>query len=154
MHAHLRPQMTPEPLVPALGQQVQIQPPEGGPEPERVIGLRHRAVRISRLQAVVRDIGPVQRPGEQPRGVHPVHPDPPSGGQDDHACRAGTPPADHHPVAALAVPPRMRTQQAVRIVMLPSDQALDIRAVGHQAEVSQRAHADPLRTRSARIPRQ
>jgi hypothetical protein len=30
----------------------------------------------------------------------------------------------------------MRTQQVVRIVMLASDQALGVRAVGHQAEVN------------------
>jgi hypothetical protein len=40
-------------------------------------------------------------------------------------------------VVALAVPFRMRTKQVVRIVMLASNQALDARALGHYAEVSQ-----------------
>jgi hypothetical protein len=31
----------------------------------------------------------------------------------------------------------MRAQQVMRIVMLASDQALGVRALGHQAEVSQ-----------------
>ena len=128
--------MAPQPLVPALGQQVQVQRPERRPEPVRIIGLRHGAVQIGRLQAVVRDIRPRQRPGEQPRRVHAVHPDPLSAGQDDHAGRVGTPPADHHTVAALAVPLRMRTQQVVRIVMPAGDQALGVRALGHQAEVN------------------
>jgi hypothetical protein len=132
MHAHLRPQMAPQPLVPALGQKVQVQRPERRPEPERIIGLHHGAIRIGRLQTVVRDIRPLHRPGEQPRRVHVVHPDPLPAGQDDHAGSVGPPPADHH-----MVPPRMRTQHMVRIVMLARDQALDIRALDHYAEVSQ-----------------
>ena len=39
-------------------------------------------------------------------------------------------------VAALAVPLRVRTQQVVRIVMLASHQALNVRAIRRQAEVS------------------
>jgi len=129
--------------VPALGQQVQVQWPERGPEPVRILGLHHGAIRIGRLQTVIRNIRPVQRPGEQPRRVHAAHPDPPSAGQDDHACRAGTPPADHHALAALAVPLRVRTQQVVRIVMMASDQAFKICLIGHQAGFKWRAHADP-----------
>jgi hypothetical protein len=59
--------------------------------------------------------------------MHAAHLDPLLAGEDDHAGRVGTPPADHHMVVALAVPFRMRTQQVVRIVMLASDQALDVR---------------------------
>ena len=135
MQAHLRPEMAPQPLVTAFGQQVQVQRPERRPEPERIIDRRHAAVRIGRLQAVVRDIRPLQRPGEQPRGVHAVHLDPLRACNDDHAGRVRTPPADDHPVAALAVPLRMRTQQVVRIVMLPSDQALNVPAIRHQTEI-------------------
>jgi hypothetical protein len=69
--------------------------------------------------------------------VHAVHLDPLLAGEDDHPGRVGTPPAYHHMVVALAVPFRMRTQQVVRIVMLASNQALDARALGHYAEVSQ-----------------
>jgi hypothetical protein len=76
-------------------------------------------------------------PGEQPRRVHAVHPDTLSAGKDDHADSAGTPPADHYIVVVLAVPLRMRTQQMVRIVMLARDQALDIRALGHHAQIIQ-----------------
>ena len=123
--------------MPAFGQQMQVQRPERRPEPVWIIGLHHGAVRIGRLQAVVRDIRTLYRPGEQPPRVHAVHPDPLFAGEDDHADRLGTPPADHYTVAALAVPFRMRTQQVVRIVMLAGDQALDVRALGHYAEVSQ-----------------
>jgi hypothetical protein len=66
-----------------------------------------------------------------------VHPDPLSAGEDDHADSAGTPPADHHIAVVLAVPFRVRTQQMVRIVMLASNQALDIRALGHHAQIIQ-----------------
>ena len=123
--------------MPTLGQQVQVQRPERRPEPVRIIDLHHGAVRIRRLQTVVRDIRPLQRPGEHPRRVHAAHLDPLLADEDDHAGRVGTPPPDHYTVAALTVPLRMRTQQVVRIVMMASDQAPDLRAVGHYAEVSQ-----------------
>ena len=126
--------MAPQPLVPALGQQVQVQRPERRPEPVRIIDRHHGAIGIGRLQTVVRDIRPLQRPGEQPRRVHAAHLDPLLACQDDHAGRVRAPPADHHPVAAIAVPLRMSTQQVVRIVMLASDQTLNVRAIGHQAE--------------------
>ena len=82
--------------------------------------------RVVRLQPVVRDIRPVERPGKHPGGVHAVHLDPLSAGKDDHADRVRTPAADHHLVAAIGAARPMRAQDVVRIVVLARDKAIQI----------------------------
>ena len=91
--------------------------------------------------------------------MHAAHLDPLLAGQDDHADRVRTPPADHHTVAALPVPLRMSAQHMMRIVVLAIDQALDVRAISHHAEFNRQAHAAPSErdlmptsSRSARSP--
>jgi hypothetical protein len=68
--------------------------------------------------------------------VQVSHLDPLFTGEEDHADRARTPPADHQTVAALTVLCRVRAQQLVRIVVLTSDQALEVRAVHHMAGIN------------------
>ena len=80
--------------------------------------------------------GPSSAPANSPAGMHAAHLDPLPAGHDDHAGRVRAPPADHHTVVAIAVPLRVRAQQVVRIVMLASDQALNVRAIGHQPEIN------------------
>ena len=132
MHPHLRPQMPPQPLMPALGQQVQVKLPECRPIPVGIIDHGHGTIWISRLQPVIRGRRPLHHPGEQPCGMHASHFDPLLTGEEDHADRVGTPPADHHTVTALTIKRRVSAQQAVRIVVQASDHALKISAVYHR----------------------
>jgi hypothetical protein len=68
--------------------------------------------------------------------MHAAHLDPLLPGEDDHIDRTGTPPPDHHPVAAVTVPLRVSAQQAVRIVVLTSDQTLKVCPIYHQAKIN------------------
>jgi hypothetical protein len=68
--------------------------------------------------------------------VHTAHLDPLLTGEDDHTDRVGTPPADHHTIVAVDVPYRVRAQQAVRIVVLTSDQTLKVHTVHRHSEMS------------------
>ena len=119
MYSHLRAEMAPQPLVPALGQQVKVELPERGPVPVRIIGRRHDTVWIGRLQPVVRDRPDPPAPRRTPQrrctrliSIRWLT------GEDDHADRVGPPPADHHTVAALTVLCRVSAQQMVRIMVL------------------------------------
>ena len=133
MHPHLRSQMPPQSLVPALGQQMQVKLPERGPMPVGIIGHHHDTLWIGRFQPVGRDPRALHHPGEHPGGMHAAHLDPLPTGQDDHAERAGTPAADHHASPALTIAFRVSAQQAVRIVMQAGDQTLEVCAVHHMA---------------------
>ncbi len=133
VHPHLRSEMPPQPLVPALGQQVQVKLPERGPMPVGIIDHHHGTLWIGHLQPVGRDLPPLHHPGEHPSRMHAVHLDPLLTGQDDHADRARTPPADHHATRALTIRCRVSAQQAVRIVVQTSDKTLEVRAVHHMA---------------------
>ena len=65
--------------------------------------------------------------------MHASHFDPSLTGEEDHADRVRTPPADHHTATALTIKRRVSAQEAVRIVVQASDQALEIRTVYHLA---------------------
>ena len=129
MHPNLRPQMPPQPLMPALGQQVQVKLTERRPKAVGIVDHDDATIRIRRLQPVIRGSRPLHHPGEQPCGMHASHVDPSLTGEEDHADRARTPPADHHTATALTIKRRVSAQQAVRIVVQASDQALEIRVV-------------------------
>ena len=92
MHPHLRPQMPPQPLMPALGQQVKVKLPERGPIPVGIIDHHHNTIWISRLQPIGGDARPLHHPGEHPSRMHAAHLDPLPPGQNDHAGRTGTRP--------------------------------------------------------------
>ena len=96
----------------------------------------HHPVRVGRLQPVVRDARTVHHPGEHPGGVHAAHLDPLPTGQDHHPDRVRTPPADDHPLAAVVIPLRVGTQHVVRIVVLPRDQPIQVRAVYLQVHIN------------------
>ena len=68
--------------------------------------------------------------------MHAAHLDSLLAGEDDHADRIGTPPADHHTVTALTIPLRVSAQQVMRIVMHTSDQLLQVRTLHHQAKIN------------------
>ena len=136
MHPQLRSQMPPQPLVPALGQQMQVKLPERGPIPVGIIDHHHDTIWISRLQPVVRDPRPLHHPGEHPRRVHGAHVDPPLTGEEDHADRVRTPPADHHAITALTVLRRVSAKQAMRIMVQASDQQLEVRTVHRMAAMN------------------
>ena len=108
MHPDLRPEMVPQTLVPALGHQVKVEFAQRGPVPVGIVQDDHHPVGIGRLQTVVRDARTVHHPGERPGGVHAAHLDPLATGQDDHPDRVRAPPADDHPLAAVAIPFRVR----------------------------------------------
>ena len=133
MHSHLRPQMPPTSLVPRLGQQMQVKLPERRPVPVRIIGYHHDTLWIGHLQPIGRDPHALHHPGEHAGRMLAVHLDPLLTGQDDHADRARTPPADHHASTAPTIACRVSAQHAVRIVMQASDQTLEVRAVHHMA---------------------
>ena len=107
MHSHLRPQMPPQPLMPALSQQVQVELPERRPIPVGIIDHDHDTIWITRLQPVIRGPRPLHHPGEQPCGMHAAHFDPSLTGEEDHADGVRTPPADHHTVTALTIKRRV-----------------------------------------------
>jgi hypothetical protein len=65
-----------------------------------------------------------------------AHLDTPLIGEDYHTDRVRTPPADHHTVVAAAVPFRVSAQQMVRIMVLTSDETLQVRAVRRQIEMN------------------
>jgi hypothetical protein len=68
--------------------------------------------------------------------VHAAHLDPLAAGQNHHPGRVRAPPADHHALASIAIPFRVSTQDVVRIVMLPRDQSLQVRAVPRKVEMN------------------
>jgi hypothetical protein len=119
-----------------LGQQVKVELPERGPIPVGIIDHHHDTIWISRLQPIGTDPRPLHHPGEHPSRMHAAHLDPLLAREDDHTDRTGTPPSDHHPVAAVTVPLRVSAQQAVRIVVLASDQTVKVRAIPHQAKIN------------------
>ena len=134
MHAYLGAEMAPQPLVPPLGQQVQIERPERGPEPVRIIDGDHGAVGIGRLQQVFRDDRPIQHSRKYPGRVHAAHLEPLVADQHGHAGGVGAPPADHHVAAAAGIPHQVSAQRVVRIVVLSSDQATQVQVQVFRAE--------------------
>jgi hypothetical protein len=68
--------------------------------------------------------------------VHSAHLDPLPTGQDDHPGRVRAPPADDHALASVAIPFRVRPQDMVRIVVLPRDHPIQVRAVPDKAEMN------------------
>ena len=152
MHPHLRPEMVPQRLVPALAEQVEVELPERWPIPVRIVEHHHDTVRVGRLEAVVRDVRTLQHPREHPGGMHAAHLDTPPIGEDDHPDRVGTPPADHQTVVAVAVPFRVSAEDLVRIVVLTGDETLQVGAVHRQVELNRCAHAGSLRATLGESP--
>jgi hypothetical protein len=67
--------------------------------------------------------------------VHAAHLDPLPTRQNHHPGRVRAPPADHHALASIAIPFRVRPQDMVRIVVLPRDHPIQVRAVPDKAEM-------------------
>ena len=136
MHPDVRSEMVPQSLVPALTHQIKVELAQRGPIPVGIVQDDHHPVGVGRFQAVVRDARTVHHPGEHPGGVHAAHLDPLPTGQNHHPGRVRAPPADHHALASIAIPFRVSTQDVVRIVMLPRDQSLQVRAVPRKVEMN------------------
>ncbi len=135
-HGRVGTEPLPQPLVPALADQVLVQLTERRQEPVGVVDL-HDVLAVGDLQPVGgQPLGarPRRRAGlsgqgalEQAGRVDPLQDLAPTVGQDAHLARVGAPGPDAH-LAGL----RMGAEQAVGLVVLPTHQALDLLLERHR----------------------
>jgi hypothetical protein len=127
-------ELLPQPLVPALPQQVLVELTDGRQEAVGVVD-GEAAGGVGHLQPVGgRDRGAVERALEQPGRVDLVELDPLVIDQRDHGGGRG-PERAHHHLAVLHV----GAEQPVRVVVLAADQPLDlVGPAGHGVTSSSR----------------
>ncbi len=116
----------PQPLVATLVEQVQI---DVAQRRQETVGVSHRnwlAIAVADLETVIDEIDERQRDGEQAR-VDVLQREPVRTDQRDH-FRGMRPERSDHGVVAVFV----RTQDAVRVVVLPGQQASQIAGFGCQ----------------------
>ena len=147
VHADMRAEVPPEALVPALAQQVQIQLAHRRPEAVRIVDRHHVLARIGDFQPVVGDPGAGHHPAEDAGRVQRPHRYPLAVAEDDrHVDRVRPPAPDHHHVLPVGVARRVRAEHAVRVVVLPGHDPVQLGAGRpHQfaRPIQQTAHADP-----------
>jgi hypothetical protein len=112
-------ELLPEPLVGGLADQVLVDLPDGRPEPVGVVD-GEAAVPVGDLQPVGGDVAAWKHDLEQAGRVDLGQRDPVVADQGDHPSSVRPPGPDRHPVAV-----QVRPKQAVRLMMLPTDQPLD-----------------------------
>jgi hypothetical protein len=116
-------ELLPEPLVGGLADQVLVDLPDGRPEPVGVVD-GEAAVPVGDLEPVGGDVAAWKHDLEQAGRVDLGQRDPVVADQGDHPGGVRPPGPDPHPVAV-----QVRPEQAVRLVMLPTDQTLDLLAL-------------------------
>ena len=144
----VRPQLLPQPLVPAFSRQVQIELAERGEERIGILLHERLSIRVADLDLVPLE-GILDDALEEPGFVDPlklcrelvVY-------EDAHRLGPRTPCPDDR--AALH---RMPAQQAVRISQLASDEPVDVRASVRASRRWTRRHVDSPRSITRAMPR-
>ena len=142
VHPRVRPQVPPQPFMPSLAEQVQVQLSDGGPEPVWILDNHHNAVRVADLQPVVRDTVTGQRGCEQSGGVNTLHLRPLITNQHSHRDRLRPPGPDQHTWAAGRVDCERPAEHGVRVVVQPRGQPSRLAVINGQADIDCTGHAD------------
>jgi hypothetical protein len=131
-------QLLPEPLVGGLADQVLVELADGRPEPIGVVD-GEAAVPVGGLEPVGGDVAAWKHDLQQAGRVDLGQRDPVVADQGDHPGGVRPPGPDPHLVAV-----QVRPEQAVRLVMLPTDEPLELLALrgdGGHGSSQQLVHA-------------